>query len=91
MTGTYRAWCNAGRSYEDEPDFYRAGTLAERQTHPVVLTPDRDVGAEEVEDDGERFCERMEPLGTAPREQQAPGRRLDALVGQAHGGLGFHG
>jgi type I restriction-modification system DNA methylase subunit len=57
--------------------------------HDFVLTPGRYVGAEDVEEDGEPFAEKMERLVGALREQQAEGRRLDVLIGQALGGLGW--
>jgi type I restriction enzyme M protein len=91
IAGTYHAWRNAGGDYEDVPGFCKVATLAEIQAHDFVLTPGRYVGAEEVEDDGEPFEEKMERLVTALREQQAEGRRLDGLIGRALGGLGYGG
>ena len=89
IAGAYHAWRNVGGSYEDVPGFCKAATLAEIKAHDFVLTPGRYVGAEEVEDDGEPFEEKMERLVTALREQQAEGRRLDALIGQALGEIGW--
>jgi type I restriction enzyme M protein len=89
IAGTYHAWRNIGGQYADVPGFCKAATLAEIQAHDFVLTPGRYVGAEEVEGDGEPFEEKMERLVTALRAQQAEGRRLDALIGQALGGLGW--
>ncbi len=91
IADTYHAWRNVGGSYEDVPGFCKAATLAEMKAHDFVLTPGRYVGAEEVEDDGEPFEEKMERMAAALREQQAEGRRLDALIGQALGGLGYGG
>ncbi len=91
IAGTYHAWRNVGGSYEDVAGFCKAATRAEIRAHDFVLTPGRYVGAEEVEDDGEPFEEKMERLVVALREQQAEGRRLDALIGQALEGLGYVG
>ncbi len=89
IAGTYHAWRNVGGSYADLPGFCKAAALAEIKAHDFVLTPGRYVGAEEVEDDGEPFEVKMERLVGALREQQVEGRRLDALIGQALGGLGL--
>jgi type I restriction enzyme M protein len=89
IAGTYRAWRNVGGGYQDVPGFCKAATLDEIRAHDFVLTPGRYVGAEEVEEDGEPFEEKMERLVTALREQQAEGRRLDVLIGRALGGVGL--
>ena len=89
IAGTYHAWRNVGGNYEDLPGFCKAATLAEIKAHDFVLTPGRYVGAEEVEDDGEPFEEKLERLVAELREQQAEGRRLDALIGQALRGLDY--
>ena len=89
IAGTYHDWRNAGGSYEDVPGFCKAATVEEIAAHDFVLTPGRYVGAEEVEEDGEPFEEKMERLVAALRDQQAEGRRLEELIGQALGGLGW--
>jgi type I restriction enzyme M protein len=89
IAGTYHAWRNVGGSYEDVPGFCKAATKAEIAAHDFVLTPGRYVGAEEVEGDGEPFEEKMERLVTALREQQAEGRRLDALIDASVQRLGW--
>jgi type I restriction enzyme M protein len=91
IAGTYHAWRTVGGGYADVAGFCKAATLAEIEAHDFVLTPGRYVGAEEIEDDGEPFEAKMERLVTALREQQAEGRRLDALIGQALGGVGYVG
>ena len=48
--------------YEDIPGFCKSATLDEIAEHGYVLTPGRYVGAEEVEDDGVPFAEKMEGL-----------------------------
>jgi type I restriction enzyme M protein len=89
IAGTYHAWRNVGGDSGDVPGFCKAATLAEIQAHDFVLTPGRYVGAEEVEDDGEPFEEKMERLAGALRVQQAEGRRLDGEIARALGGLGY--
>ncbi len=83
IAGTYHAWRNVGGAYEDVAGFCKSATLEEIAAHDFVLTPGRYVGAEEVEDDGEPFEEKMDRLVTLLREQQAEGRRLDVEIGKA--------
>ena len=61
IAGAYHAWRgepDAG-PYADVPGFCKAATLEEIAAHGFVLTPGRYVGAEDVEDDGEPFEEKM--------------------------------
>lgn len=86
----YHAWRgepDAG-SYEDEPGFCKAASLAEVEKHNFVLTPGRYVGAGAAEDDGEPFEEKFERLMGTLREQFAEGRRLEAEIEAQLGVLG---
>jgi type I restriction enzyme M protein len=68
---TYHAWRgekDAGK-YEDVPGFCKSTKVDEIESHGCVLTPGRYVGAEEAEDDGEPFEEKMKRL-TAQLEKQ---------------------
>ena len=78
----YHAWRgekDAGE-YEDKPGFCKAATLKEIQAHGHVLTPGRYVGAEEVEDDGVPFEEKMAELTAELYEQMAEAEELDAVI-----------
>jgi type I restriction enzyme M protein len=70
IVNTYHAWrgdeecvhpepVEGPSIYSDIPGFCKSATLEEIATHRFVLTPGRYVGAEEVEDDGEPFEEKM--------------------------------
>jgi type I restriction enzyme M protein len=88
---TVAAWrgdAEAG-SYEDVAGFCRSVPLAEIAQHGHVLTPGRYVGAEEVEDDGEAFAEKMQKLTEKLGEQMAKGAELDQLIRRKLGGLGY--
>ena len=81
---TYHAWRgeeNAGK-YEDKPAFCRSVALKEIQAHGHVLTPGRYVGAEEIEDDGVRFEEKMSGLSDELYEQMAEAQELDVTIRQ---------
>lgn len=88
---TVAAWrgeADAGE-YQDAPGYCRSVTLAEIAEHGHVLTPGRYVGAEAVEDDDERFADRMQKLTETLGEQMAKGAELDQLIRQKLGGLGY--
>ncbi len=59
IASTYHAWRGEGGKYEDVAGFCSAVKLDEIKTHRHILTPGRYVGAEEVEDDGEPFEEKI--------------------------------
>jgi type I restriction enzyme M protein len=73
------------------PGFCKSATTEEIRTHDHVLTPGRYVGAEEQEDDGEPFEEKMKRLAATLREQQAEGAKLDAAIAANLKELGYGG
>lgn len=79
---TYHAWRGEKKdgTYQDIPGFCKSSNLDEIRSHHYVLTPGRYVGAEEIEDDGVPFEEKMAELTAKLREQMAEGRRLDAAI-----------
>lgn len=91
IAGTYHAWrgdAGAGE-YEDVPGFCKSATREEIQKHGYVLTPGRYVGAEDAEDDGELFTDKMARLTKLLSEQIEEGERLDAEIRKNLGGLGY--
>jgi type I restriction enzyme M protein len=75
--------------YQDIPGYCKSATLEEIRKHGHVLTPGRYVGAEEIEDDGEPFDEKMKRLATTLREQQTDGAKLDAAIAKNLKELGY--
>ena len=57
--------------------------------HGYVLTPGRYVGMEPRQDDGVPFEDKMRRLVAELAEQQAKGRRLDAMITENLKALGF--
>jgi len=88
ITSTYHAW-REGKDYEDVPGFCKSATLEEVRKHDYVLTPGRYVGAEELDDDGEPFEERMTRLATKLLEQRKAASDLDAIIEDNLARLGF--
>jgi type I restriction enzyme M protein len=78
-------------TYSDIPGFCKSAPLEEIHKHGHVLTPGRYVGAEEREDDGEPFEEKMKRLTATLREQQAEAARLDAAIAANLEELGYGG
>ena len=64
----YHAW-KAGSSYEDQPGFCKAVTIAEIEKNDFVLTPGRYVGLEDETGIEEPFDEKMETLVQTLRSQ----------------------
>ena len=89
IADTYHAWRNHGGAYEDVAGFCKSASLDDIKAHDFVLTPGRYVGAEEVEDDGEPFVEKMERLTGELSAQMAEAAELDEQIRTALGGLGY--
>ena len=79
---TYHAWRgekDAGK-YADVPGLCKSATTEEIASHGYIVTPGRYVEAEDVEDDGEPFEEKMKRLTAQLEEQFANGTRLESTI-----------
>ena len=90
---TYHAWRDDkdADKYEDIAGFCKSATTAEIATHGYVLTPGRYVGAEEVEDDGEPFEEKMIRLMAELNQQFAKSAKLEKAIKANLKDLGYGG
>ena len=79
------------REYSDVPGFCKSATTAEIAAHGHVLTPGRYVGAEEVEDDGDPFEEKMPRLVAELHAQFAESAKLEQAIKANLRGLGYGG
>ena len=77
--------------YTDIPGFCKSATAAEIAAHGFVLTPGRYVGAEEVEDDGDPFEEKMPRLVAELRAQFEESEKLEKAIKANLRGLGYGG
>ena len=92
IADTYHRWRGDGSGkYEDVAGFCKGVTTDEIVGHQFVLTPGRYVGAEEVEDDGEPFDEKMARLVTTLEQQFAEGAKLEKEIRKNLRGLGYGG
>jgi len=89
IASTYHAWRGERGvgTYADVPGFCMSATLDEIRSHGHILTPGRYVGAEEVEDDGEPFEEKMERLKNVLKEQFKKSKLLEAEIQENLDGL----
>ena len=77
------------REYSDVAGFCKSATTAEIAAHGHVLTPGRYVGAEEVEDDGDPFAEKMPRLVAELHAQFAESAKLEEAIRANLKGLGY--
>ncbi|WP_435751066.1 type I restriction-modification system subunit M [Thauera sp. AutoDN2] len=88
IADTFHAW-QLGEGYEDVAGFCYAATLDDIRKHEHVLTPGRYVGAEEQEDDGEFFADKMARLTAQLAEQFAESAKLEGEIKGSLAGLGY--
>ena len=92
---TYHAWRGEdvgdrkGRPYEDIAGFCKAASIDEVCKNNFVLMPGRYVGAEEIEDDGIPFEEKMNTLTAQLAEQFARGNELQERIRENLKGIGY--
>lgn len=82
ITKTYHTWRGESKegSYEDKMGFCKSSTIQEIAENGYTLTPGRYVGAEDIEDDGVPFEEKMTELSAKLYEQMKQGRELDEAI-----------
>lgn len=91
IENTYHAWRGESRAgdYADAPGFCKVAILAEIAKHGHVLTPGRFVGAEEIEDDGEPFEDKMPRLAAELDAQFDESEKLAQVIRANLRGLGY--
>ena len=85
----YHQWRGEGGDYEDKAGWWKSASLDEIKGHGYVLTPGRYVGAEEIEDNGVPFEEKMKELSAELYGQFAKADRLEAAIRKNLELLGF--
>lgn len=80
ISETYHHWRNKGDQYEDIPGFCKAATIKDVEANNFVLTPGRYVGAEEIEDDGISFEEKVATISAELSEQFAKSNELQERI-----------
>ncbi len=88
VADTFHAW-QMGEGYEDVAGFCYSASLDDIRKHEHVLTPGRYVGAEEQEDDGEVFADKMARLTAQLAEKFAESAKLEGEIKKNLAGLGY--
>ncbi|PIU82576.1 N-6 DNA methylase, partial [Candidatus Micrarchaeota archaeon CG06_land_8_20_14_3_00_50_6] len=89
ISDTYHAWRGEGGKYEDMPGFCKSVKLDEIRKHEHILTPGRYVGTEEVEEDDEKFQDKMKRLTSELSEQFKKSKELEEEIKKNFKGLGY--
>jgi type I restriction enzyme M protein len=91
IAGKYHAWRGdkGAGIYEDVAGFCKSATSVDIAAHGYVLTPGRYVGAEDIEDDGEPFEEKMSRLVAELNRQFSESMRLEKVINANVERLGF--
>ena len=79
IADTYHKW-RKNENYEDIKGFCKSSTKEEVKDNNYVLTPGRYVGAEEIEDDGISFEEKMKKLKNDLFQQMEESEILDEKI-----------
>jgi type I restriction enzyme M protein len=88
VADTFHAWQH-GEGYADVAGFCYSASLADIRKHEHVLTPGRYVGAEEQEEDGEAFADKMTRLTAQLAEQFSESAQLEIEIKKNLAGLGY--
>ena len=91
IAGTYRSFIGEKGypKYVDVQGYCKAATLEDITKNNFVLTPGRYVGAEEVEDDGEPFPEKMKRLTQEYARLTEESAKLDKEIRKNLKEIGF--
>jgi type I restriction enzyme M protein len=89
IASIYHAWRGERGKYEDILGFCKAVKLDEIRKHSHILTPGRYVGAEEIEDDGEPFEEKMGRLTGELAGQFEKSSILETEIRKNLSGIGY--
>jgi type I restriction enzyme M protein len=88
VADTFHAW-QLGEGYADVPGFCYSASLDDIRKHEHVLTPGRYVGAEEQEEDGEAFADKMARLTAQLAVQFTESAKLEDEIRNNLAGLGY--
>ncbi len=90
IADTYHAWRgDLKQKYQDIPGFCKSATLDDIRSHGHILTPGRYVGAEEVENDGEPFDEKMKRLTAGLSQKFKKSHELETEIKKNLKAIGY--
>lgn len=88
VSDIFHAW-QMGEGYKDVAGFCYSASLDDVRKHEHILTPGRYVGAEEQEDDGEVFADKMARLTAQLVAQYDQSANLEQEIRKNLAGLGY--
>ncbi|WP_127471123.1 type I restriction-modification system subunit M [Thiomicrorhabdus aquaedulcis] len=88
ITDLFHNW-QTEKDFQNQPGLVNSATLEDIKKHDYVLTPGRYVGAQEQEDDGEPFAEKMARLTAQLKTQFEESDRLEVEIKKNLAGLGY--
>jgi type I restriction enzyme M protein len=88
VADTFHAWQH-GEGYADVPGFCYSAKIDDIRKHEHVLTPGRYVGAEEQQEDGEAFADKMARLTAQLAAQFGESAKLEGEIKKNLAGLGY--
>lgn len=88
IADTFHAW-QLGEGYQDVPGFCYSASLNDIRKHEHVLSPGRFVGANEQEENGEAFADKMARLTAQLADQFAESAKLEGEIKKTLAGLGY--
>jgi len=91
IAGTYRSFIGEKGypKYKDEAGYCKAVKIKDIEKNNFVLTPGRYVGAEEIEDDGEPFQDKMKRLTQEYAKLSEESKKLDIEIRKNLKEIGF--
>ncbi len=88
IANTFHAW-QKGEGYSDILGYCKSVKLEEIRKNDYVLSPGRYVGSKAAEEDNEPFAERMDRLTSELKVYLDEGDRLEKLIKEQLGGIGY--
>ncbi|MCG2726006.1 MAG: DUF559 domain-containing protein [Elusimicrobia bacterium] len=89
ISDTYHAWRGEGGKYKDIKGFCKNASFDEIKKNGYILTPGRYVGIKEIEEDDEKFEEKMKRLTSELSKQMKQGKKLDEEIKKNLTGIGY--
>ncbi|MCX8093718.1 MAG: type I restriction-modification system subunit M [Candidatus Goldbacteria bacterium] len=85
----YHQWKSKNGKYKDIPGFCKAATIEDIRKNDYVLTPGRYVEIVKIEEDDEKFEEKMKRLTKELKEQFEESKKLEKEIRNNLKGLGY--
>jgi len=89
ISDTYHAWRGEGGKYENVKGFCKGASFEDIKKHGYILTPGRYVGVEDIEEDDEKFEEKMKRLTSELSGQIKKAKELDDEIKKNLKGIGY--